>query len=173
MLSETASIIFYIIAFVTVVSAVLVVTLKNIFHSALFLILCLFSVAGVFILCEADFLAGVQVLIYVGGIAVLMIFAIMLTAGLTNFKVKQHNEQVAMGALAAFCFLLIVLGGVAKTLSVRGGFPMAHTPKIIGSTTHSLGKLLLTDFVLPFELVSVLLLAALIGAVVLAKKDGK
>jgi len=158
---------------VTIISAVLVVTLRNIFHSALFLILCLFAVAGVFILCDADFLAGVQVLVYVGGIAVLMIFAVMLTAGMTNLKIKQYNEQIPMGALIAFCFLLVVLGGVSKTMAVRGGFPLAFNPSVQGSTTHSLGKLLLTNFVLPFELVSVLLLAALIGAVVLAKKDDK
>jgi len=173
MLSDGGAIAFYIISFVTIISAVLVVTLKNLFHSALFLILCLFAVAGVFIICDADFLAGVQVLVYVGGIAVLMIFAIMLTAGITKMGVKQHNEQIAMGALVAFCFLLVVLGGVSKTMAVRGGFPLAVNPSITGSTTHSLGKLLLTDFVLPFELVSVLLLAALIGAVVLAKKDGE
>jgi NADH-quinone oxidoreductase subunit J len=173
MLSETASFVFYIIAFVVIASAILVVSLRNIFHSALFLILCLFAVAGIFILCEAEFLAGVQVLIYVGGVAVLMIFAVMLTAQLTSFNVRQLNEQKALGALVAFCFLLIVLGAVSKTLSVRGGFPVAADPHVAGSTPHTLGNLLLTDFVLPFELVSVLLVAALVGAVVLAKKDGK
>jgi NADH-quinone oxidoreductase subunit J len=173
MLSETASLVFYAIAFVTIASAVMVVSLKNIFHSALFLILCLFSVAGVFILCEAEFLAGVQVLIYVGGIAVLMIFAVMLTGQLTSLGVKQLNEQKMLGSLVAFCFLFITLGTVSKTLSVKGGFPLAKDPHISGNTTHTLGNLLLTDYVLPFELVSVLLVAALIGAVVLAKKDGE
>ena len=173
MLSETASIVFWIIAFVTVLSAIMVVSLKNIFHSVLFLILCLFSVAGIFILCEADFLAGVQVLIYVGGVSILIIFAIMLTRQLTNYNIRQHNEQTAIGALVAFCFALIVLGAVSKTMSVDGGFPLAKNPHIAGSTPHMLGKLLLTNFVLPFELVSVLLLVALIGAIVLAKKDGK
>jgi NADH-quinone oxidoreductase subunit J len=173
MLSEAASLVFYAIAFVTIASAVMVVTSRNIFHSALFLILCLFSVAGIFILCQAEFLAGVQVLVYVGGIAVLMIFAIMLTAKLSKEGVRQLNEQKALGALVAFCFLLIVLGSISKTLSVNGGFPLADDPNITGSTSTMLGNLLLTDFVLPFELVSVLLVAALIGAVVLAKKDGK
>ncbi len=102
MLSETASLVFYAIAFVTIASAVMVVSLKNIFHSALFLILCLFSVAGVFILCGAEFLAGVQVLVYVGGVAILMIFAVMLTGQLTNFNVKQLNEQKVLGAPVAF-----------------------------------------------------------------------
>ncbi len=171
MLSEAASLVFWIIFVVIAFSAIMVVSLKNIFHSALFLILCLFAVAGVFVLCDADFLAGIQVLIYVGGVAVLMIFAIMLTAKLTNLSVKQLNEQKLIGALLALCFLFVVLGAILNT-AARGGFPIADSPQIDGSTAHTLGRLLLTDFVLPFELVSVLLVAALIGAVVLAKKDG-
>jgi NADH-quinone oxidoreductase subunit J len=173
MLSETASLVFYVVAVVMIFSAIMVVALRNIFHSALFLILCLFSVAGIFILCEAEFLAGVQVLIYVGGVAVLMIFAIMLTAKLSSESVRQLNEQKLIGALVAICFLLITVATVTWTLRFEGNFPLAENPHVDGSTSHTLGNLLLTDFVLPFELVSVLLLAALIGAVVLAKKDGK
>jgi len=173
MLSETASLVFWVIAFVTIISAILVVSLRNIFHSALFLVLCLFAVAGIFILCEAEFLAGVQVLVYAGGIAVLMIFAVMLTTQMTNYGIRQHNEQRPLSALVAFCFLLIAIGAILKTLSVPGGFPLASHPEIEGSTTHTIGHLLLTDFVLPFELVSVVLLVALIGAIVLAKKDGE
>ncbi|MFH1892794.1 MAG: NADH-quinone oxidoreductase subunit J [Candidatus Zixiibacteriota bacterium] len=173
MLSETASLVFWVIAFVTIMSAILVVSLRNIFHSALFLVLCLFAVAGIFILCEAEFLAGVQVLIYAGGIAVLMIFAVMLTTQMANYRISQQNEQRPLSALVAFCFLLIAVGSILKTLSVPGGFPLASHPEIEGSTTHTIGQLLLRDFVLPFELVSVVLLVALIGAVVLAKKDGE
>jgi len=173
MLSESASLIFYIIAFVTIMSALMVVSLRNIFHCALFLVLCLFSVAGLFILLDADFLAGVQVLIYVGGIAVLMIFAIMLTRKLTDMRVRQQNEQKVIGALVALCFLLIVVGAMVTTMSVKGGFPLASKAASTISSTHTLGRLLMTNYVLPFELLSVLLLAALIGAIVLAKKDGE
>jgi NADH-quinone oxidoreductase subunit J len=173
MLTEAASWVFWIVAFVTIMSAILVVSLRNIFHAALFLVLCLFSVAGIFVLCEAEFLAGVQVLIYAGGIAVLMIFAVMLTTQMTNYGISQQNEQKPLSALVAFCFLLIAVGAILKTLSVPGGFPLASRPEIEGSTTHTLGQLLLKDFVLPFELVSVVLLVALIGSVVLAKKDGE
>jgi NADH-quinone oxidoreductase subunit J len=172
MLSETASLVFWVIAFVTIISAIFVVSLRNIFHSALFLVLCLFSVAGVFVLLDAEFLAGVQVLIYVGGVAILMIFAVMLTSRMTNSEVRQQNEQRALGALVAFSFLLIVTGAILKTMSVKGGFGLSPSPSVTISTPHAIGRLLLTNFVLPFELVSVLLLVALIGAVVLAKKDG-
>jgi NADH-quinone oxidoreductase subunit J len=152
MLSETASWAFWIVAFVMIMSAILVVSLRNIFHSALFLVLCLFSVAGIFVLCDADFLAGVQVLIYAGGIAVLMIFAVMLTSLMTNAGIVQQNEQKPLSALVAFCFLLISVGAILKTLAVPGGFPLASHPEVEGSTVHTLGRLLLREFVLPFEL---------------------
>ena len=173
MLSETASLVFWVIAFVTIISAIMVVTVRNIFHAALFLVLCLFAVAGIFILADAEFLAAVQVLVYAGGVAVLMIFAVMLTARMAQSGIKQENEQRPLGALLAFCFLLIIVGSILKTMIVKGGFPLADYPHVTGSSSHMLGKLLLTDFVLPFELVSVLLVAALIGAIVLAKKDGE
>ncbi len=173
MLSETASLVFWVIAFVTIISAIMVVTVRNVFHSALFLVLCLFSVAGIFILADAEFLAAVQVLVYAGGVAVLMIFAVMLTARMAQSDIKQANEQRPLGALIAFCLLLLIVGSILKTMVVKGGFPLADYPHVTGSSPHMLGKLLLTDFVLPFELVSVLLVVALIGAIVLAKKDGE
>lgn len=173
MLSEAASIVFWVIAFVTIISAIMVVTVRNIFHSALFLVLSLFAVAGIFVLADAEFLAAVQVLVYAGGVAVLMIFAVMLTARMAQSGIKQENDQRPLSALIAFCFLLVVVGSILKTMAVKGGFPLVDYPYVTGSSPHMLGKLLLTDFVLPFELVSVLLLVALIGAVVLAKKDGE
>jgi NADH-quinone oxidoreductase subunit J len=171
MLSETASIAFWIVAFVTVMSALLVVSVKNIFHAALFLVLCLFSVAGIFVLGDAEFLAAIQVLLYAGGVAVLMIFAVMLTARMAQSGIKQENEQRPLGALLAFCFLVIIVGAIMKTMVVKDGFPLATYPYVTGRSPEMIGRLLMTDFVLPFELVSVLLVVALIGAIVLAKKD--
>jgi NADH-quinone oxidoreductase subunit J len=164
MLSETASIAFWIVAFVTVMSALLVVSVKNIFHAALFLVLCLFSVAGIFVLGDAEFLAAIQVLLYAGGV--------MLTARMAKSGIKQENEQRPMGALLAFCFLVIIVGAIMKTMVVKDGFPLATYPYVTGRSPEMIGRLLMTDFVLPFELVSVLLVVALIGAIVLAKKDG-
>ena len=170
MLEGSTAIIFYIIAFVMILSAIAVATLKNIFHAALFLVLTLFSVAGIYILLSAEFLAAVQVLIYVGAISVLMIFAVMLTAQLTNYNIKQTNEQSLPALLISICFVAVVIFATATNLKI-GGFPLAENPQIIGSNTETLGHLLMRDFILPFEVVSVLLLAALIGAIVIAKRD--
>ncbi|UCG60462.1 MAG: NADH-quinone oxidoreductase subunit J [Candidatus Zixiibacteriota bacterium] len=170
-------IVFWILAVVTVASAVMVVTLKNIFHCALALILCLFSVAGIYILLNAEFLAAAQVLIYVGAVAILMIFAIMLTSNLASKAIRQSNEQVMVGTVVSvlFCGGMLALiyltdkaivseeTGVAFWRQVRGTLP--------ADNVASLGGYLMTKFMLPFEVVSVLLLAAMIGAIVLARKE--
>lgn len=164
-------IVFWILAFTTVVSAMLVVSLKNIFHCALFLILCLFSVAGIYVLLDADFLAAAQVLIYVGAVSILMIFAIMLTSNLASAKIRQSNESVLVAAFVSIVFALamfIMLGGT-RTIW-RDIKPTSPTDLAVHNVLN-LGKLLMTKYVLPFEVVSVLLLAAMIGAIVLARKE--
>lgn len=158
--------IFYMLAFVIIISAMLVVTLKNIFHSALFLILALFCVAGIYILLHAEFLAAVQVLIYVGAVAVLMIFAIMLTSQLTSVKIKQSNEQVVVAFFICAAFLMSTLGSIPGTVWRIVDSPLPE------KNVLTIGKYLMTDFVLPFEVVSILLLAAMIGAIVLARREG-
>ncbi len=87
---------FYLFAFMIVVSGILVVTLRDIFHCALMLVICMFSVAAIYVLLGADFIAAVQVLIYVGAVSVLLIFAIMLTARVSGIGIKQQNEQVPL-----------------------------------------------------------------------------
>ncbi len=157
---------FYLISFVIIISAIMVVSLKNIFHCALFLILTLFMVAGIYILLNAEFLAAVQVLIYVGAVSILIIFAIMLTSQLTSKKIIQTNEQATVAGLVAMFFL------VASQLAFWRTHWNIGEVTLPENNILTLGKLLMTDFVLPFEVVSVLLLAALIGAVVLARKEG-
>lgn len=157
---------FYLFSFVTIVSALLVVSLKNIFHCALFLILCLFSVAGIYVLLGADFIAAVQVLLYVGAIAVLMIFAIMLTAKVSGKGIKQQNEQVPVAIITTVAFVAIALYGLGKTIwNIKTDVMMPE------NTTMEIGKLLMTTYVVPFEVVSVVLLAALIGAIVIARRS--
>jgi len=164
-------IVFWILAFVSVVSAILVVSLKNIFHCALFLILCLFSVAGIYILLHAEFLAAAQVLIYVGAVAILMIFAIMLTSNLASAAIRQSNENVLVSAFVSIVFafaMFIMLGGTRSIWhEIKPAVAGGHTEYNV----LYLGKLLMTKYVLPFEVVSVLLLAAMIGAIVLARKE--
>lgn len=159
-------IVFYLFAFVIVASALAVVTMKNIFHCALFLILCLFTVAGIYVLLSAEFLAVVQVLIYVGAVAILMIFAIMLTSKLAGREVQMSNEQTFIGAFMS----LILIFGLVVSFS-RTVFRLSDLVPPTEST-FAIGRLLMTDYVLPFEMVSVLLLAALIGAIVLARREG-
>ncbi len=163
---EVSQLVFYLLSFVIIISAIYVVTLRNIFHSALFLILTLFAVAGIYIMLNAEFLAAVQVLIYVGAISILIIFAIMLTSQLANKQIRQSNEQVMIGIFICSGFLLASLGSIANTVWRIVEKPLPE------NNTLTMGKLLMNEFVLPFEIVSIVLLAALIGAVVLARKEG-
>ncbi len=163
----TEQIVFYLFAFLIIASALAVVTLRNIFHCALFLILALFSVAGIFVLLHAEFLAVVQVLLYVGAVAILMIFAIMLTSQLAGKQTNLSNEQTFIGA---FMTILLVFGLLFSLRETN--FYISSKAAVSDQSTFEIGKLLMTDFVLPFELVSVLLLAALIGAILLARREG-
>ena len=159
-------IVFWILSFVLLVSAFMVVSLRNIFHCALFLILCLFSVAGIFILLGAEFLAAAQVLIYIGAVAVLMIFAIMLTSNLASKKITQTNENGVVS------FFICLIFGFTTLLLIGNTHVWRYSVEGPGAdNTLNLGRYLMTEFMLPFEVVSVLLLAAMIGAIVLARKE--
>lgn len=157
--------IFYLVACLIIIFSILTVTLKNIFHSALSLIVILFGVAAIFVYLEAEFLAIVQILIYVGAITTLIIFAIMLTTRISDKSLKQSNEQKLISFLIAFSmaifliFIFIQINGQVETTSFR-------SPPL-----GDIGKELLTIYALPFELISVILLAALIGAVVIGRKE--
>jgi NADH:ubiquinone oxidoreductase subunit 6 (subunit J) len=160
------SLIFYLLSFAIIVSALAVVTLRNIFHCALFLILCLFCVAGIYVMLYAEFIAVVQVLLYVGAVAILIIFAIMLTSKLAGRHAAMTNEQTFIGTFMS----LILMAGLLYAFT--GTFFRLSSEAPPQKTTLIIGRLLMTDFVLPFELVSVLLLAALIGAIVIARREG-
>ncbi len=157
--------IFYLIAAVIVIFAVMTVTLKNIFHCALSLVMALLAIAGIYIYLDAEFLAIIQILIFVGAIMTLIIFAIMLTFKITDKNLRQHNEQRNLslfisGALAVF---LIFVFSFFKSAPSTGAL---NYPEL-----SDIGKELLTKYALPFEVVSVILLAALIGAVVISSKE--
>jgi len=106
---------FYILAGVILISAFLVVTLRNVFHSALFLVLTFFTVAGIYLMLNAEFLAAVQVLIYVGAVTILILFAIMLTYQIQTQSVKQTNEQVVPAALLSAVFLGLAIFSLTRT----------------------------------------------------------
>jgi len=155
---------FFILAAFTVAAALLVVLDRNIVHSAVALIFSFCGVAGIYVLLDAEFLGAVQILIYVGGITILLLFAIMLTTRIAA-RVGVFNQQMGLSAL-------IVLGITAVLVyaSLRG-IHMAGEAPPPPETTPALGRLLLTTHVLPFELVSVLLLAAMVGAIILARRE--
>jgi len=157
---------FWILAAVILVSGFLVVSLKNIFHCALFLMLCLTGVAGIFVLLHAEFLAAAQVLIYVGAVSVLIIFAIMLTSNLARKKIVQTNQN----ALVAFISCLIFVVGALWLIKGTEVWNFT-TGSLPADNVMTIGKLLMTQFMLPFEVVSVLLVAAMIGAIVLARGE--
>jgi NADH-quinone oxidoreductase subunit J len=140
------------------IPAVLVVTTKNVFHSALWLIVSLVGVAGVFAMLAADFLFAVQLLVYVGGIMVLLLFVILLSGRPSDWEGKQINEK---GWLAAL-FSLFLVAAIGSTVAV---WPMVVQHSDPQTTTAGLGQLLLTDMLFPFKLISVVLVAALVGAI--------
>ena len=157
--------IFYAIAGIIVVFALLSVTLRNIFHSALSLIAALLGVAAVYIYLDAEFLALLQALIYVGAIMTLIIFGIMLTLKISDKGLRQHNRQkffsfLISGAMAALLISIFIGSNFKKACGIQ--------PRV---SLQDIGRLLLTKYALPFEIISVILLAALIGAVVLSRKD--
>jgi len=157
--------VFLVLAVAAIGSAVGVVASKNIFYSALFLILCLFMVAGFYVLLEAPFLAAVQVLVYVGAIAVLIIFSLMLTEKLMSKEARAWNEQWWVALLVAAC-----LAAVLVYVVVTANWQVSDAPTIPDAIA-ALSKTLMGTYVLPFEVASVLLLMALIGSIVIAREE--
>jgi len=158
-------VVFLVLAVAAVGSAVGVVTSRNMFYSALLLVACLFTVAGFFVLLEATFLAAVQVLIYVGAIAVLILFAVMLTERMMSKTVRAWNEQWWVALLVAIALVAVMLYVV---INADWQISAAETPT---DAIVALGQTLLSTYVLPFEVASVVLLMALIGAIIIAREE--
>ncbi len=158
---------FYFLSAVTVISGVMVITRRNPVHSALALILALLGQAGLYLMLYAPFVAGVQIILYAGGIMVLFLFVIMLVNIERSQKEEQFNKQWIAGIAAPLA--LGVLFVVVYTKG-KGLFPttVAQLPET--ENTQSIALLLYRDYMFPFEIASLLLLVAIIGAVVMAKK---
>jgi NADH-quinone oxidoreductase subunit J len=159
-------VLFWILAVIMGVAALRVVTSRNVVHAALYLVGTLMGAAALYVLLLAEFVAWVQVLVYVGAIVVLMLFGLMLTRapiGSANFD----NDQKVLAAITAG-----VVFGVTSWIMID-----AFSGKNItlagaeGTRTEKVGEVIFSSYVLPFEVVSVLLLAALVGAVVIARRD--
>lgn len=156
---------FIVLAAVMLVSALAVVLLRNIVHCALFLALSFLSVAGIYILLNAEFLAAVQILIYAGAVMILLLFAIMLTQRAHSPASNPPNSQAGIAAVVA----VVLFGLLGLVLSGTSWLTGAEAPA--GSNTAMLGQAIFNSYVLPFEIASVLLLVAMIGAIVIARED--
>jgi NADH-quinone oxidoreductase subunit J len=149
------------------VSGVFVITRKNPVHSALALILGLLAQAGLYLMLYAPFVAGVQIILYAGGIMVLFLFVIMLVNLERSQREEQFNKQWLVGLLAA-----VALGALFVVVYVKGKdlFPYRIAQPIENSNTQQIGVMLYGQYMFAFEIASLLLLVAIIGAVVMAKK---
>lgn len=183
---------FYLFAAITAISAVTSVLVKNIVHAAFSLLFTFMGVAGIYVLLQADFLAVTQILVYVGGILVLLIFGVMLTNRVTDISIKAGGASRIPSAILAIV-LAAVLGFVALSTkwTTNADVPWSNTQQWSGNvyerieqtqhkapmetgkgsvgTAEEIGKLMLTDHLLPFEVISMLLLVALVGAAMLAR----
>jgi len=160
-------ILFYVLALLTVACAVCVVAMRHPIHSAFALIATLFFLAGVFVLLEAHFVAIIQVMVYAGAVMVLFMFVIML--------LNLAPEELGPAKVTASKLLGLMLLAFSAYAAVRAYLTSeapaaASTGRVVEGTVEEVGKLLFTKYLFPFEIVSVLLLAAILGAVVLAKK---
>ncbi|MBI2393959.1 MAG: NADH-quinone oxidoreductase subunit J [Deltaproteobacteria bacterium] len=160
----TASVGFGFMAACTLVSAIFVVRSKNLIRAALWLGATLLLTAALYAMLDASFLAGVQVLLYVGGISTLLIFGVMMTRKHEGLVVEAETVNVPRGVFAAGA----LFGGVAAAIKMTPELDSGVRPPVV--TANDLGRGLLIDHVLAFEVVSLLLLVAIIGAVVIARK---
>jgi NADH-quinone oxidoreductase subunit J len=168
------NIFFYVFAAAIVFSAFRVVTTKNVVHAALYLVVVLASVGAQYILLASEFVAATQVLVYIGAIVVLFLFGIMLTRSRIGADQELTNKRSIFAGVSTSVLLLGVMG---YALIDEFGWTETALPKdtrlmgVNGSNTQTVSDSIFSDFLLPFEAISVLLLAALVGAIVLARKD--
>ena len=166
------TVLFVLLAVFAVVTAILVIVQRNPVASAIFLILTLFSLAGIYLLLHAEFIAAIQVLVYAGAIMVLFLFVIMLLNLEKEKRIVTRNRLLkGVGVLLGLA-LLVQIGTVFQKVlleGTKGSFPPEKVASL--GNTQVVAQLLFTDFLLPFEITSVLLLVAIIGAIMLAKKE--
>ena len=159
-------VVFWVVAVAMVAAAARVVTTRNVVHAALYLVGTLLGAAALFVLLFAEFVAWVQVLVYVGAIVVLMLFGLMLTRAPIGSADFDNNQRLLAAVCAAALFAvtswITISAFEGKTISLA---------RATGTVTRSVGEVIFSSYILPFEVVSVLLLAALVGAVVIARRD--
>jgi NADH-quinone oxidoreductase subunit J len=163
-------IIFYILAAITLSTAFLTIYSKNPIHSAIYLVICFFSIAGHYLLFNAQFLALVHIIVYSGAIMILFLFTIMLMN--LNIEDEVHKPRITrLGAIVVFCILSVVMIAVfVNSKTIMGEYDLTGEDY---QSIKKLGKVLLNEYMVPFEFASILLLVAMIGTVLLSKKETK
>ncbi len=164
-----STIIFYLLAALTLVCGLLSVTTRQIFRAAIYLLFSLIGIAGIYFWLQYEFAAAVQIVVYVGGIVVLILFSIFLTQQAGEKLAKQKIGRKVFAALAAFCGFALVMVQVSK----HSFFETSEAP--LTPTVYNIGKQMMSvdskGYALPFEVISILLLAALVGCIVIAMKS--
>ena len=164
------TIIFYILSIVILVFSVLTVTTKKILRAAVYLLFVLGATAGIYFMFNYNFLAAVQLTVYAGGIVVLIIFSILLTHQINTNLDKINVKKIALGIISSGLGIFLVLSTLNNFKFIK-----ASNNPATDSSIHGIGRALLSysenGYILPFEVISVLLLAAMIGAIVIAKKE--
>jgi NADH-quinone oxidoreductase subunit J len=159
---------FWLIAIITLGSALMMVLNKNIFHSALYMIVTFIGVAGMYVLLQADFMAAVQILVYAGAIAIFIVFGVMLTQ---RGNMKQTNLFSKSAGLAGLVSLALIVINVIMVRNTK--WPVTTGVKPPEDTVNQIADLMFNKMVIPFEVAAVLLLVALLGAVIIAKEVKK
>jgi NADH:ubiquinone oxidoreductase subunit 6 (subunit J) len=167
---DITSIVFYILAIIIIASAIMMVKSKNLVHSALFIILTFIGIAGIYILLNADFLAMVQIFIYVGAISVLMVFGVMLTRRGDISKSNLFNKYKYIALLVVGSLFALVLFAIIMLNSSVFKISESAPPE---STVAPIANLLLNEYVIPFEIAGLLLLIAMVGAIIIGKGVNK
>ena len=157
--------VFFALAIFTAIGALIVATAPNLYHNALGLVMSFFGVAGIYALLEAEFLAISQVLIYVGAISTLITFAIMLTRGMMYGRTSPYNKQMLTASIMAALLFFTLWGILAQVPWTEVGAELPHGEAIIAQ----MGALFVTSYLIPFEMMALLLLVALAGALMLAR----
>jgi NADH-quinone oxidoreductase subunit J len=164
-----STIIFFMLAALTLISALMAVSTRQIFRAAIFLLFALVGIAGLYFWMQYEFMAAVQIVVYVGGITVLIIFSIFLTQQAGELLPKQKFSRSIFSALAAFCgFALVMLQVYQHSFSGNNANPIQPTVANIGNQMLGVNE---GGYALPFEVVSILLLAALVGCIVIAMRS--
>ena len=173
-----STLVFWFIVILTVASSILVVTARNILHAAFSLCMAFLGVAGIYVFLHADFVAAVQLIVYVGGILVLIMFAIMFSSNVVEDTAESGRNRLAMAAggitaFAIFTAIVLMIQRLEEPLAVanRHAHVDYHATVSVAMNDTGIGHYLMGQYLLPFEVVSILLLAVLIGAVVIVRKE--